>query len=117
MRNPTHVITARNQYFGEVGHILQGQHNLVKVTFLIHSTRRPVIIRRDALMPLNPCDTTTQEVNIAQIEREAVNDVLLTIANEIQRRSLDFEGFTSEMSLQKVKTHTEVIQLLTSFMR
>ena len=117
MRNPTHVITSQGQHFGEVGHIIAGSNNLVKVTFLIHKTKKPVFIRRDALLPLTPCDTTTQEVNVAQIERESVNSVLMDIANEIQRRSLDLAGFTSEMSVQKVKTHTEVIQLLTSFMR
>jgi hypothetical protein len=114
MRNPTHVITARNQYFGEVGHILQGQHNLVKVTFLIHSTRRPVIIRRDALMPLNPCDTTTQEVNIAQIEREAVNKALEELINDIAKDSAEFESHQTDAAQWYVKGMTHAMQLASS---
>jgi hypothetical protein len=114
MRNPTHVITARNQYFGEVGHILQGQHNLVKVTFLIHSTRRPVIIRRDALMPLNPCDTSTQEVNIAQIEREAVYKAFMEVINELAAESKTLEQYKNVAAVHYVKGITLAIQHMSS---
>ena len=114
MRTPTHVITSQGQYFGEVGHIIAGSNNLVKVTFLIHNTKKPVFIRREALLPINPCDTITQEVNIAQIEREAVYKAFMEVINELAAESAEFEGHQTEAAKWYVKGVAYAMQLASS---
>ena len=114
MRTPTHVITSQGQYFGEVGHIIAGQHNLVKVTFLIHKTKKPVFIRREALLPLNPCDTTTQEVNVAQIESEAVYKAFMEVINELAAESKTLEQYKNVAAVHYVKGITLAIQHMSS---
>lgn len=114
MRTPTHVITSQGQYFGEVGHIIAGQHNLVKVTFLIHKTKKPLFIRREALLPLTPCDTTTQEVNVAQIEREAVYKAFIEVINELAAESKTLEQYKNVAAVHYVKGITLAIQHMSS---
>jgi hypothetical protein len=114
MRKPTHVITSQGQHFGEVGHIIAGANNLVKVHFLIHSTKQTVFIRRNALLPLNPCDTTNQEVNVSQIEREAVNKVLEELINDIAKDSAEFESHKTDAAQWYVKGMTHAMQLASS---
>jgi hypothetical protein len=112
---PTHRIID-GTFKGKECRIIGGFNNKRKSVHIENYVKNPQLVREELLRPLTR-ETSEQPLNIAQIEREAVNSVLIDIANEIQRRSLDLAGFTSEMSVQKVKTHTEVIQLLTSFMR
>jgi hypothetical protein len=114
MRTPTHVITSQGQYFGEVGHIIAGQHNLVKVTFLIHKTKKPVFIRREALLPINPCDTTTQQVNIAQIESEAVYKAFMEVINELAAETKTLEQYKNVAAVHYVKGITLAIQHMSS---
>jgi hypothetical protein len=114
MRTPTHVITSQGQYFGEVGHIIAGSNNLVKVTFLIHKTKKPVFIRREALLPLNPCDTTTQEVNVAQIESEAVYKAFMEVINELAAESKTLEQYKNVAAVHYVKGITLAIQHMSS---
>lgn len=110
MRNPTHVVTARNQYFGEVGHIIAGQNNLVKVTFLMHKTKKPVFIRREALLPITPCDSTTDGVNLAQIGRKASNETLMKLINKLKNDSEEFKDFETPQAIGFVKGMTYAIQ-------
>lgn len=114
MKQPTHVITARNQYFGEVGHIIAGQNNLVKVHFLILSQKKPVFIRRDALMPIEPRECTTQAPNIAQIEREAVYKAFMEVINELAAESKALEQYKNIAAVHYVKGITLAIQHMSS---
>ena len=114
MTKPTHVVTSQGQHFGEVGHIIAGQHNLVKVTFLIHKTNKPVFIQRNALLPINPCDTITQEVNVAQIEREAVYKAFMEVINELAAESKTLEQYKNVAAVHYVKGITLAIQHMSS---
>ena len=114
MRTPTHVVTSQGQYFGEVGHIIAGQHNLVKVTFLIHKTKKPVFIRREALLPINPCDTNNQEVNVAQIKSEAVYKAFMEVINELAAESKTLEQYKNVAAVHYVKGITLAIQYMSS---
>ena len=114
MRTPTHVITSQGQYFGEVGHIIAGSNNLVKVTFLIHKTKKPVFIRREALLTINPCDTTTQDVNVAQIESEAVYKAFMEVINELAAESKTLEQYQNVAAVHYVKGISLAIQHMSS---